>query len=172
MQLSRNFSDIPKDQICFGYISGIFGVRGEVRLFLYNPDSRFLFTERAISLLDSNGELHKHRLRARAGAGKKIIATITGISSREQAREALGYKIIFPKKHLPPLPKGEWYHHQLLGMKVHTDSGEYLGEIVEILPGEIEVWVCETEDQTVYIPYTDEDVLTVSLDNGVVVPDE
>jgi ribosomal 30S subunit maturation factor RimM len=57
-------------------------------------------------------------------------------------------------------------------MKVHTESGLYLGAIVEIVSSEAEIWICESEDQTIYIPYTDEDVLSVSLKEGVVVPDE
>ena len=55
---------------------------------------------------------------------------------------------------------------------MHTESGDFLGIIVEILPGEIEVWVCESEEQTAYIPFTEEDVLSVSIDTGVGVPDE
>ena len=172
MQLSRSFANIPEDQVCFGYISGIFGVHGEVRIFLYNPESRFLFTERSIFLLDSKGNSQSYRMKARTGAGKKIIASIKGLRSREDAREKIGHQITFLKKHLPSLVEGEWYHHQLLGMQVHTESGEFLGSIVEILPGEIEVWVCESDDQTAYIPYTEEDVLSVSIDTGVVVPDE
>jgi 16S rRNA processing protein RimM len=122
--------------------------------------------------MDPKGNTTSCRLKARTGAGKKVIARIEGVETREDARARIGYKITFPKKHLPPLPKGEWYHHQLLGMKVHTESGEYLGLIVEIVSSEVEIWICESEDQTIYIPYTEEDVLSISLEEGVVVPNE
>ncbi|MAA79965.1 MAG: 16S rRNA processing protein RimM [Deltaproteobacteria bacterium] len=172
MQVSKSFSDVPEDHVCFGYVSGIFGVKGEVRIFLYNSDSRFLFSPRNVFLIDEKGIQAKFRIKARTGAGKKVIARIDGVESRESAREKIGYKITMLKNHLPVLPPGEWYHHQLLGMKVHTESGEPLGEIVEIVSAETEIWICESAEETIYIPYTDEDVLSVSLIDGIVVPDE
>ena len=57
-------------------------------------------------------------------------------------------------------------------MKVHTESGEYLGDIVEIIQNESEVWVVENKEEIYYIPNTEEDILFVSLEHGVVVPDE
>lgn len=172
MQVSKSFNDVPDSHVCFGYVSGIFGVKGEVRIYLYNSDSRFLFSPRNVFLIDEKGTQTKFRMKARTGAGKKVIARIEGLENREQAREKIGHKITMLKNHLPVLPKGEWYHHQLLGMKVHTESGEYLGSIVEIVSSETEIWICESSEATIYIPYTDEDVLSVSLEDGVVVPDE
>ena len=172
MQVSKKFTDVPEDHVCFGYVSGIFGVRGEVRIFLYNSESRFLYSTRTVFLIDEKGVSHPFRLKARTGAGKKVIARIDGIQDREEARAKIGYKISIPKSHLPVLPKEEWYHHQLLDMKVHTESGIYLGNIVEIVSSETEIWICESKEETIYIPYTDEDVISVSLDSGIVVPDE
>lgn len=172
MQVSKSFHDVPADHVCFGYVSGIFGVKGEVRIYLYNSDSQFLFSPRNVFLIDEKGACTSFRMKARTGAGKRVIARIHGIEHRDAAREKIGHKITMLKKHLPVLPKGEWYHHQLLGMSVHTESGEYLGTIVEIVSSETEIWVCESTEETMYIPYTDEDVLSVSLEDGVVVPDE
>ena len=57
-------------------------------------------------------------------------------------------------------------------MNVHTASGEFLGVVTEIVPSETDVWVVENDDSHIYIPYTSEDVLSVSLKTGIIVPDE
>jgi ribosomal 30S subunit maturation factor RimM len=90
MHQTKKFEDIPDDQICFGYVSGIFGVRGEARVFLYNPESKFLFSSRTVFLVDEKGKATSCRLKARTGAGKKVIARIEGIESREEARACIG----------------------------------------------------------------------------------
>ena len=36
-------------------------------------------------------------------------------------------------KDIPPLPDGEYYHHQMLGLKVITEEGKELGSIASIL---------------------------------------
>jgi ribosomal 30S subunit maturation factor RimM len=41
LYLSKDMGGIPEDQVCFGYVSGVFGIRGELRIFLHNPESRF-----------------------------------------------------------------------------------------------------------------------------------
>ena len=172
LYLSKDMGGIPEDQVCLGYVSGVFGIRGELRIFLHNPESRFLFSPQDVFLIDSKNVSTSFRLCVRTGAGKKIIGKIEGIQTPEEAHEKIQHKITVLKKNLPDLVEDEWYHHQLLGMKVHTESGEFLGTIVEIVPAETEIWVCEGEGQTVYIPYTDEDVISVSLETGVIVPDE
>ncbi|MEC7984272.1 MAG: ribosome maturation factor RimM [Myxococcota bacterium] len=168
----KRFSDTPKEMVCLGYISGVFGVKGEVRVFLHNPESSFLFKKRKVFLRANAESLYEDQIRVRSGAGKKIIGQLDSCRSREHAERLKGTKIFFPKAHLPSLPDGEWYIHQLLGMKVHTESGEYLGDIVEIIQNESEVWVVENKEEIYYIPNTEEDILFVSLEHGVVVPDE
>ena len=90
MQVSKRFTDVPDDHVCFGYVSGIFGVKGEVRIFLYNSDSRFLFSPRNVFLIDDKGVQTRFRMKARTGAGKKVIARIDGLDNREAAREKIG----------------------------------------------------------------------------------
>lgn len=48
---------------------------------------------------------------------------------------------------LPALPKGEYYHHQLIGMEVKDTAGNYLGKIKEILQtGANDVYVISDEE--------------------------
>ena len=168
----KRFPDTPEHMVCLGYVSGYFGVKGEIRVFLHNPESSFLFKKRRVHLRSPEGPIREDFLRVRTGAGKKIIGRLDSCRSREEAEQLKGTQIFFPKAHLPPLKDGEWYLHQLLGMKVHTESGELLGRIVEVMQGESEIWVLENEENIYYVPNTDDDIVSVSLEYGVIVPDE
>jgi 16S rRNA processing protein RimM len=68
----------------------------------------------------------------------------------------------------PALETGEFYHHQLLGLAVYTDQGEELGRIVEILEtGANDVFGVQNEEgKKVYIPYIDEFVTAIDLEQG------
>ncbi|MCW5876600.1 MAG: 16S rRNA processing protein RimM [Anaerolineales bacterium] len=47
----------------------------------------------------------------------------------------------------PPLPEGEYYHHELLGMRVVAEDGEALGWLAEILvTGANDVYLVRGED--------------------------
>ena len=169
--ITKEFNGIPEAYICLGYVSGIFGVRGEVKLFLYNPKSDLFNIRRRFFLLDNKQIVSPVELKVRSGAGKKIIGKITGYSNRNEVEKLVGQQLVFLKSDLPPLPDGEWYHHQLLGLAVKTSSGIAQGHIVEIIPGEVDIWVCESEEHRIFIPHTEEDIISVSLQDGVTIPD-
>jgi 16S rRNA processing protein RimM len=38
------------------------------------------------------------------------------------------------RKEIPELPEGEYYQHQLLGLRVEAEDGQDLGQLEEILP--------------------------------------
>ena len=79
MQVSKSFHDVPEDHVCFGYVSGIFGVKGEVRIYLYNSESRFLFSPRNIFLIDEQKVQTPFRMKARTGAGKKVSKSLRAV---------------------------------------------------------------------------------------------
>jgi ribosomal 30S subunit maturation factor RimM len=61
------------EEVELGYVSGVFGVRGELRVFLHHPDSDTLATERRVIFTAPDGRRFTAFLRARSGAGKRIL---------------------------------------------------------------------------------------------------
>lgn len=50
---------------------------------------------------------------------------------------------------LPPLPEGEYYHHQLVGLHVFSEDGQELGILTEVLEtGANDVYVVTAENGT------------------------
>lgn len=68
------------------------------------------------------------------------------------------------------LQPGEYYYHQIVGLKVVTEDGEELGKIKEILaPGANDVWVVDRPGKDdLLLPKIDQVIKTVDLDAGQV----
>ena len=111
-----------------GYVSGVFGVKGEVRLFLHDRDSRTLYTPRSVTLTAPDGTKRVARVTARPGAGGRVLARIEGVGTREQAAAMKGWRIAIEQAALPGLEEGEFYVHAVLDLPVFID-GESVGTV-------------------------------------------
>jgi 16S rRNA processing protein RimM len=68
------------------------------------------------------------------------------------------------------LPEGEYFHFQLIGMKVLTEDGEYLGRLREILEtGSNDVYVVSGDSGELLIPALANVILKVQVTEGVMV---
>ncbi|MBI5379769.1 MAG: 16S rRNA processing protein RimM, partial [Nitrospirae bacterium] len=76
-----------------------------------------------------------------------------GCETSEAARSLVGGVIQIPDSEIPPLPEGQFYHFELLGLKVYTVEGAYLGEVTEIFPtGSNDVYVVRDGPRETLIP--------------------
>lgn len=69
---------------------------------------------------------------------------------------------------IPALPEGDYYHHQILGLRVVSDGGEFLGTVVEILEtGANDVCIVRpSEGPDFLMPMIDSIILQIDLDQG------
>jgi 16S rRNA processing protein RimM len=153
-------------EVVLGHINGVFGIRGEVRLFLHNPHSGLLVRGADVVLRTADQARHAVRISSRPGAGKRILGRITGVTTPEAARALMGADILYPKSQLPSLDDDTYYHHELLGLPVRTESGDQLGHIREIITsGDVDLWVVRAPGSEAYIPAVAAEI--VSVDPGV-----
>ncbi len=68
----------------------------------------------------------------------------------------------------PPLPEGEFYHHQLIGLRVVTEDGQALGVVSQLLEtGANDVCVVRRQSgPDVLLPLIDSVLLAVDLEHG------
>jgi 16S rRNA processing protein RimM len=84
---------------------------------------------------------------------KAIIAQIEGYPERELVAHLTNAEIALQKEQLAELEPGEYYWHQLIGMKVVNSKGESFGTVVEVMPtGANDVLVVQGEKRYL-IPY-------------------
>ena len=98
--------------------------------------------------------------------GNLLLVTLEGYPTREAAGELRNQDLFVNAAESPPLPAGDFYHHQLLGLAVIDDLGTHLGEIVEIIEtGANDVFIVRTPTgPDVLIPYLNDLVIRVDLE--------
>lgn len=100
----------------------------------------------------------------RQGAG--LVAALSGIHDRNSAAALVGSRIHVPAARLPSLPPGEYYWHQLEGLRVVNRDGVELGSVDHLLEtGANDVLVVRGVRELL-IPYTPQVVRSVDLVTG------
>ena len=101
--------------------------------------------------------------------GKAIIKLNT-IDSIEDAQRLRGQPIEIHHSQLKPLPEGQYYHFQLIGLEVWTTQGELLGKITEILTSKSnDTYVVHGAKGEALIPAIEDVVKSINLNTGRII---
>lgn len=115
-----------------GEVADAFGVRGwiKVRSYTAPPESILGYTpwtigegEAAKAYVVLAGKLH----------GNTVVASLEGLTVRETAAALNGRRIWVDRDQFPPLPPGEFYWADLIGLEVRTSSGVILGKVANMI---------------------------------------
>ncbi|XP_051129099.1 uncharacterized protein LOC127250005 [Andrographis paniculata] len=118
-----------------GYISGVHGLQGEVRVKPSTdfPDLRFSKPgKRWLKQRNSGTETLQEieLIEGRGHGGQKWIVKFGNIDTVEQAQKLVGSTILVPDEDKPDLEEGEFYTRDLIGMTVVLkESGELVGTV-------------------------------------------
>ena len=95
------------------------------------------------------------------------LIALEGYESREAVSHLRNYELFVSAADRPPLPDGEFYLHQIIGLQVVSDQGQELGRVAEwIETGANGVYIVrDQEGNEVLLPDIDEVVLKIDLDN-------
>lgn len=153
------------DFLAVGKLRRPHGLRGEILMDVLTD-----FPERLIDgMILYVGEGHRplRMLHQRAYRNARIVA-FEGYESPEEVGEFRNQYVFIPTADIPLLPEGEYYHHQILGLQVVSETGESLGKIVEILEtGANDVYVVRRENATdILLPAIDPVIIAIDLDRG------
>ena len=119
-------------KLLLGRISGIYGVKGWVKVFSYTRPAENILNYPSWYLKHRDEET-LYKVREGRPQGKGLVASLEGIEDRDIARLLVGADIYIERDQLPSLPEGEFYWTDLLGLQVINRQGQSLGEVVEIL---------------------------------------
>lgn len=157
--------DTPQDVIV-GRVASAHGVSGGIRVKALSDVPHRFDPGRALHI---GGRSHSITHSSPAPNGQ-VILRLQGIDSVDAAKGLVGQPVTVPQSAVPPPRDGEYYHFQLLGLKVLTDDGECLGRVREILEtGSNDVYVVSGESGEVLIPALTDVILQVRLDEGCMV---
>jgi 16S rRNA processing protein RimM len=133
------------------------GVKGELRIEpLTDHPERFTGLRR-VYLTPPRGESRQCAVRSVRYMDGAPLVLFEGYDSPEKARELNGWLVQVPQEEAVPLPEGQYYWFELIGLEVVTESGEKLGTIVDIFEtGSNDVYVVKAGKKEIFLPATHE----------------
>ena len=130
------------DYINAGQISGVFGVKGSVKVFSHT-DPRENIIRYSPWLLKKNGQTKQLKVVSGQRQGLNVVASLEGVEDRDQAFELMGWDILIHKSQLPKPKQGEYYWLDLIGLEVKNLEDQCLGKVDHLLEtGANDVLVC------------------------------
>lgn len=161
----------PRPTLEVGYVARVHGLKGELAVRTFDPDSEALSSVRRIVLRLRSGEERHLSLVSARGAAEAVLVTLAGIGSREDAEGLKGATVLVHREDLPPPAEGEWFQGDLVGLEARTPEGAPLGKVTEIWnTGPVPVLVVEGGGpEPLMIPFVDEFVPEVDVQAGVLV---
>lgn len=108
------------------------GVRGEVRLRLYNRDSDTLLEQDEVLVRLTDGTEHEVSVDGARRADDAILMKLHSVDDRDRAEDIRGAVICVRRGDFPPLAPGEFYEVDVVGAEARL-AGARVGEVVEIL---------------------------------------
>lgn len=146
------------------------GIKGHVRVFSFGEGTATFCRGKTIYLKNAQGVVTPFTIESSRAHRQLTILAVQGVNRIEEARELVGCLIYLPKDSLEELPADEYYWHQLIGLKVKTERGTFLGTLERIFStGSNDVFVVQGGNGEILIPATDEVVLQVDLKGGFLV---
>jgi 16S rRNA processing protein RimM len=146
--------------VTIAQILGAFGVHGEMKIRLLTdiPD-RFAQLE----------TIYIHRrpftMRSLRTTQRGILLHLMGIDDPETVGKFRGAVIEIPLAQIAPLPEGQYYIHDLIGLEVHTVHGQMLGRLRDVIAtGSNDIYVVDRAgDGEVLVPAIKDVVKEINL---------
>lgn len=137
---------MPADAVGVGRIIGPWGVKGEIRVKPFSSDAKVLFSSAdwflqandqprppgARPLLAVPAQLHVVRAR---GQGDSVVATVQGLSDRDQALALSGARVFVSRANFPATSNDddEFYWVDLIGLSVVNRAGLAMGSVIGLI---------------------------------------
>jgi 16S rRNA processing protein RimM len=155
-------------KVCIAKFGGAHGVRGEVRLSAFTDDPAKVAAYGPLETADGARRFRIARFRATKHG---LIATIDGVTTREQAEQLNGLELFVARERLPATADGEFYHADLIGLAAVTTEQRALGTIVAVHnfgAGDI-IEIAAANGPTIMLPFSNAVVPEVDLKGGRIV---
>ena len=115
-----------------GRISGVYGVRGWLKVMSYTRPKENLFNY-SPWLVHRDNNWQAFTIEDSQKRNDRFLVKLVGVDSPEQARDYVNCDLAIQTEQLASLPEGEYYWYQLIGLEVINQQAEKLGTISEIL---------------------------------------
>lgn len=109
------------------------GIRGEVRVRLFNPDSDVLFQLKEVRLRLTDGTERDVPIQSVRPVEGGLLLKLRPINDRDRADELRGVRLLAKRSDFPALEEGEFYVCDVVGANVYlVDQDEPVGTLFEL----------------------------------------
>lgn len=139
------------------------GIDGEINMEILTDFPERIRARRFVFVGDDHAKMRITHVRRHDRA---LLVSFEGLES-DEAVGRLRNKIVYIRaENLPDLPEGEYYHHQLLGMRVISEDEKEIGFLSEILEtGANDVYLIQSPDgEETLLPAIADVVLEVNVE--------
>ncbi len=150
------------DFVIVGQLRKPHGVKGEILMETLTDFPQRLRAGKTVYL----GENHEPiEIKTRRAVAKGLLLSFDGYDDCDKVAVLTNKGVFVRTDSLPPLPEGEYYHHQLIGLSVVDEAGVNLGQVVEIIEtGANDVYVVRSaEGKEILLPVIPEVILRIDL---------
>jgi 16S rRNA processing protein RimM len=158
----RSQSQAGQPYVAVGRVLASRGLGGEVKVRPLTDRQDLFEAGQELWVMDA-----RRRIETAGWHKGHVYLKLSGIDSTEAAEKLRGQSLSLPEALLGPLPKGHFYHFQIVGMQVYDGTGRHLGQIREVLTtGGNDVYVVWGEQGEILVPAIDDVVKEVDVVAG------
>lgn len=148
-----------------GQIVNTFGVKGMVKVNPFTDDiTRFDKLKKVY--ICKKGKMEEVEIEEVKYHKNMVLLKLKGISNMNDAELQKGSYLKIHRKDAIPLPEGTYFIADLIGLKVYTDTGDFLGKVDDIYNnGSTDIYVVKNElGKQILLPGIDEVLKDVNLE--------
>ncbi|GBD38868.1 Ribosome maturation factor RimM [bacterium HR37] len=159
--------------IPFGKVLRAHGLSGELKVFLFSGETENLQRiSRVFIKRTQDSKPQEYRILAKKAQKNLVILKLEGLNSTESAEKLKGSLLMIESSDLPELGEDEYYWFQLMGLKVYTDKGEYVGRVEQLIDRALQSLLVvknEKEGKEILIPMVDAIVKEINIEKSEIV---
>jgi len=163
-------ADDPETLIIVGEITRPHGLHGTVRVAPVTdfPDRLLALTR---VMVVQGRTVRPVRIERAEAAGRFVLMKLAGVETPAAADALRGATLRIPPDEVQPLPPGQFYIFQIVGLRVRTPEGGVVGQVTDVLrTGSNDVYVVRSGDgREILFPALTGVVLSIDLEAGEIV---
>lgn len=158
-----------KDFIPLFKVISTHGLKGDLKVTLLSSNEDLLDNLKELFLFKPEAKSFVVREIKRGPGHLNYILTLEGVNF-EEAKKLIGEFLYIRISDLPQPEEGEFYFHQLEGLRILDEEDRERGRVTGVIPmGDYELLLIETEEgEEFYLPFVEDYVETVDLERGII----
>ena len=144
------------------------GLKGELKVFLYNEDSETL-VKGLLIWIETDNNFISYNLENVRGSKNNLIIKFKNINSRDKSQFLVKKEIYVSRNDFPDLDEG-FYLNDIIGFKITNDNNQVYGYLkdVLVLTGN-EILVVDCDGKEVLVPNVEEFVKLFDFDKKLII---